>query len=138
MFWSACRMHPHHQGSTSLMMQSCSVPVVLDENPNEGFDYLATPSCERLRSIFTPDNEVIMHMQVACSPLTLPCTSDDTFGAPFERRVAACITILHVQCSYYMPRQADICVALWSCTQCDSSADVDNMPLAMLPVTEHD
>ena len=46
------------------MMQSCSVPVVLDENPEGGFDYLATPSCERFRSVFTPDNEVIMHMQV--------------------------------------------------------------------------
>ena len=57
-------MHPHHQGSTSLMMQTCSVPVVLDENSEGGFDYLATPSCERFRSIFTPDNEVIMHMQV--------------------------------------------------------------------------
>ena len=57
-------MHPHHQGSTSLMMQSCSVPVVLDENPDGGFDFLATPSCAPFRRFFTPEHEVIMHMQV--------------------------------------------------------------------------
>ena len=60
-----CRMHPHHQGSTSLMMQTCSLPVVLDENPSGGFDFLDTPSCAPFRRLFTPDNEVIMHMQVS-------------------------------------------------------------------------
>ncbi len=60
-----CRMHPHHQGSSSLMMQTCSVPVVLDENPSGGFDYLSTPSCAPFQQFFTPENEIIMHMQVS-------------------------------------------------------------------------
>ena len=47
------------------MMQTCSVPLVLDENPNGGFDYLATPSCKPFRPFFSPENEVIMHMQVS-------------------------------------------------------------------------
>lgn len=63
-YWVACRQHPHHQGSTTLMMQTCSVPLVIDENPNGGFDFLATPSCANFRRFFTPENEVIMHMQV--------------------------------------------------------------------------
>ena len=46
------------------MMQTCSLPVVLDENPDGGFDFLATPSCAPFRRFFIPDNEVIMHMQV--------------------------------------------------------------------------
>jgi hypothetical protein len=57
------RMHPHHKGSTSIMIQTCSLPAVVDENPDGGFDYLATPSCRPYRAYFTPDNEVIMHMQ---------------------------------------------------------------------------
>ena len=47
------------------MSQTCSLPVVIDENPSEGFHYLATPSCKSYYSFFTPDNEVIMHMQVS-------------------------------------------------------------------------
>ena len=60
---ATCRMHPHHKGSTSLMIQTCSLPVVVDENPDGGLDDLATPSCEPYREYFTPDDEVIMHMQ---------------------------------------------------------------------------
>ncbi len=58
-----CRMHPHHHGSGSLQTQSASVPLVIDQNPATGFDFLATPSCERFRPLFEPENEVIMHMQ---------------------------------------------------------------------------
>ncbi|EIE26107.1 hypothetical protein COCSUDRAFT_46497 [Coccomyxa subellipsoidea C-169] len=58
-FW----MHPHHHGSGSLQTQSASVPLVVDQNPATGFDFLATPSCERFRPLFAPENEVIMHMQ---------------------------------------------------------------------------
>lgn len=77
MFWhdsdvvrlvSVCRMHPHHHGSSTLQTQSASVPLVIDQNSATGFDFLATPSCERFRPLFAPENEVIMHMQVCAYP----------------------------------------------------------------------
>lgn len=58
------RMHPHHHGSGSLQTQTASLPVVVDTNPAGGWDYLATPSCQRLQPLFQPQFEVIMHMQV--------------------------------------------------------------------------
>lgn len=68
----ARRMHPHHHGSGSLQTQSASVPLVVDQNPATGFDFLATPSCEGFRSLFAPENEVIMHMQVRSLPISRP------------------------------------------------------------------
>jgi hypothetical protein len=64
-------MHPHHRGSSTLMSQTCSLPVVVDEDPTGGFNYLATPSCKPYRSFFTADNEVIMHMQVSMQNIWL-------------------------------------------------------------------
>lgn len=60
------------------MMQSCSLPVVLDENPAGGFDFLGTPSCEPFRKFFTPDNEIIMHMQVSTSQSIFDLSDDTT------------------------------------------------------------
>ena len=59
-------MHPHHQGSSSLQAQSCSIPVVIDHTPGVGWDYLNTSSCQPYQRLFTADNEVVMHMQVGC------------------------------------------------------------------------
>ncbi|BDA44392.1 probable multicopper oxidase LPR1 homolog 3 at C-terminar half [Coccomyxa sp. Obi] len=58
-FW----MHPHHHGSGTLQTQSASVPVIVDPNPAGGWDFLATPSCQRFQPLFQPEFEVIMHMQ---------------------------------------------------------------------------
>ena len=86
------------------MMQSCSVPVVLDENPEGGFDYLATPSCERFRSLFTPANEVIMHMQVACSTLILLYITDERAPSHLLRVLGG-----HACCTLACSRSACAC-----------------------------
>ncbi len=67
LFWF--RMHPHHHGSGSLQTQTASLPVIVDTNPASGWDYLATPSCQRFQPLFQPQFEVIMHMQVCTSDL---------------------------------------------------------------------
>ena len=116
-------------------MQSCSVPVVLDENPEGGFDYLATPSCERFRSLFTPANEVIMHMQVACSTLILLYITDER--VPSHLLTAGWPCVLH-PCMFTvtlcMPRQSDLYVKLVIFMQ--SPDDIGNMPWATTPITE--
>ena len=65
-------MHPHHHGSGSLQTQTASLPLIVDPNPAGGWDYLATPSCQRFQPLFQPEFEVIMHMQVhiSCSQHT--------------------------------------------------------------------
>ena len=117
------------------MMQSCSVPLVLDENPDGGFDYLATPSCERFRSIFTPDNEVIMHMQVACSTSTLLCSTDEPLAKHLLSPAWTCA--MHF-CMYVvslcLSKRSEFHVKLVGSMQ--SSDNIGNMPWATIPITE--
>ena len=117
------------------MMQSCSVPVVLDENPEGGFDYLATPSCERFRSIFMPDNEVIMHMQVACSTSILLRSTDEPIAKHLLSAAWTCAmhSCMHVV-SLGLSKRSEFHAKLVGTMQ--SSDDTGNMPWSTVPITE--
>ena len=61
------RIHPHHHGSSSLMTHTATVPVIVDVNPEGGFDPLGSASCANMRQFFPADNsnEIILHFQVS-------------------------------------------------------------------------
>ncbi|KAA6422589.1 MAG: hypothetical protein FRX49_07450 [Trebouxia sp. A1-2] len=58
-------IHPHHHGSSSLMTHTATVPVIVDVNPDGGFDPLGSASCANMQQFFPADdsNEIILHFQ---------------------------------------------------------------------------
>ena len=51
------------------MTHTATVPVIIDVNPDGGFDPLGSASCADMRQFFPSDdsNEIILHFQVSCA-----------------------------------------------------------------------
>ncbi|DBA78463.1 hypothetical protein WJX79_001206 [Trebouxia sp. C0005] len=58
-------IHPHHHGSSSLQTHTATVPVIIEVNPDGGFDPLGSASCANMQQFFPADNsnEIILHFQ---------------------------------------------------------------------------
>lgn len=77
------RIHPHHHGASSLQTHTATVPVMIEVNPDGGFDPLGSASCADMKTFFPEDdsNEIVLHFQVSLSQSTSSCLSHSMLHA---------------------------------------------------------
>ncbi|KAK9804565.1 hypothetical protein WJX73_000182 [Symbiochloris irregularis] len=58
-------LHPHQQGSAVNQLNTASLPVIIDQEPKGGFDFLSAPSCQKARRAFTEGlaPEIVINIQ---------------------------------------------------------------------------
>lgn len=61
------RMHPHQQGSAVNQLNTASLPVIIDQERQGGFDFLSADSCKNAKRAFTEGlaPEIVINIQVS-------------------------------------------------------------------------